>query len=78
MGAVAAAVPPLFVVWKSHPAIKLGAPEGVMLITRDLDPVPPAFVALTVAVVVPAVVGDPEISPVPVSTLRPAGRLLAP
>ena len=41
-------------------------------------PVPPALVAVMVALVVPVAVGVPLIKPVPVSTLRPAGNPLAP
>jgi len=40
-------------------------------------PVPPALVALIVTLYVPAVVGVPEINPVLVSTLKPAGRPIA-
>ena len=40
-------------------------------------PVPPALVALIVTVYVPAVVGVPEINPVLVFTLRPAGNPVA-
>ena len=40
-------------------------------------PVPPALVALMVTVYVPAVVGVPEINPVLVFTVRPAGNPVA-
>jgi hypothetical protein len=40
-------------------------------------PVPPALVALIVTLYVPAVVGVPEITPVVVFTLRPAGSPVA-
>ena len=40
-------------------------------------PVPPALVALVVTVYVPAVVGVPEINPVLVLTLKPAGSPVA-
>ena len=40
-------------------------------------PVPPALVALMVTVYVPAVVGVPEIIPLLVFTLRPAGSPVA-
>jgi hypothetical protein len=40
-------------------------------------PVPPALVALMVIVYVPAVVGVPEIIPLVVFTLRPAGSPVA-
>lgn len=41
-------------------------------------PVPPALVALIVTLYVPAVVGVPEISPVLVFTVKPAGNPVAP
>ena len=41
-------------------------------------PVPPEFVALTVTVEFPAVVGIPEINPVVALTLKPAGKPDAP
>jgi len=40
-------------------------------------PVPPALVALIVTVYVPAVVGVPEINPVLVFTVKPAGSPVA-
>jgi len=40
-------------------------------------PVPPALVALMVTVYVPAVVGVPEINPMLVSTVKPAGNPVA-
>ena len=40
-------------------------------------PVPPALLALIVAVYVPAVVGVPEIKPVLVFTVKPAGNPVA-
>jgi hypothetical protein len=40
-------------------------------------PVPPALVALIVTLYVPAVVGVPEIAPVLVFTLKPAGNPVA-
>jgi len=40
-------------------------------------PVPPALVALMVTVYVPAVVGVPEINPVLVFTVNPAGSPVA-
>src|SRR5438067_6158728 len=40
-------------------------------------PVPPAFVALMVTLYVPAVVGVPEINPVLVFTVKPAGSPVA-
>ena len=41
-------------------------------------PVPPELLALIVTVYVPAVVGVPEITPVVVFTVKPAGSPLAP
>ena len=41
-------------------------------------PVPVLFVALSVTVDVPAAVGVPEMRPVLVFTLRPAGKPVAP
>ena len=41
-------------------------------------PVPPAFVALMVTLVLPAAVGVPEINPLVEFTLKPAGRPVAP
>jgi hypothetical protein len=41
-------------------------------------PVPPALVALMVTLYVPAVVGVPEINPVAVFTVKPAGNPVAP
>ena len=40
-------------------------------------PVPPALVALIVTLYVPAVVGVPEISPLVVFTVKPAGSPVA-
>ena len=40
-------------------------------------PVPPGLVALIVTVYVPGVVGVPEINPVLVFTVKPAGRPVA-
>ena len=51
----------------------------MIVIASVLVPVPPAFVALIVTLVgPPAVVGVPEIAPVVVFTLKPAGSPLAP
>ena len=50
-----------------------------MIVTVSvLLPVPPAFVALIVTVLFPAVVGVPEMPPVVVFTVKPAGSPLAP
>jgi hypothetical protein len=51
---------------------------GLMVKVNVALPVPPALVALIVTLYVPAVVGAPEITPVLVFTLKPAGSPLAP
>jgi len=53
-----------------------GAPERIVMV-RVAVPVPPELVALIVTLYVPAVVGVPEMRPVLVFTLRPAGSGLA-
>jgi hypothetical protein len=50
---------------------------GLMVKVNVALPVPPALVALIVTVYVPAVVGVPEINPVLVSTVKPAGSPVA-
>jgi hypothetical protein len=50
---------------------------GLMVKVSVALPVPPALVALIVTVYVPAVVGVPEINPVLVSTVKPAGSPVA-
>jgi hypothetical protein len=50
---------------------------GLMVRVKVALPVPPALVALMVTMYVPAVVGVPEINPVLVFTLRPAGNPVA-
>jgi len=50
---------------------------GLIVKVRVALPVPPALVALIVTVYVPAVVGVPEIKPVLVSTVKPAGNPVA-
>ena len=56
--------------------VMTGAPERIVMV-RVAVPVPPELVALIVTLYVPAVVGVPEMRPVLVFTLRPAGRGLA-
>ena len=51
---------------------------GVIEMLKVAFPVPPEFVAFTVTVEFPAVVGVPEIKPVAESTLKPAGKPDAP
>jgi len=50
---------------------------GLMVKVKVALPVPPALVALMVTVYVPAVVGVPEINPVLVFTVNPAGSPVA-
>jgi hypothetical protein len=50
---------------------------GLIVKVSVAVPVPPALVALMVTVYVPAVVGVPEIMPLLVFTLRPAGSPVA-
>jgi hypothetical protein len=49
----------------------------VIVIVTGRLPVPVAFVAKTVALNVPTVVGDPETRPVEVFTVTPGGKPLA-
>ena len=58
-------------------ALVITGVAGLMVIVTVFDPVPPALIALTVEVYVPAVVGVPVIAPVEVFTESPAGRPLA-
>ena len=51
---------------------------GAMASVSLALPVPALLVALSVTVEVPAAVGFPEISPVPLSTVSPAGNTVAP
>ena len=51
---------------------------GLIVKVKVALPVPPELVALIVTLYVPAVVGVPEITPVVVFTLKPAGSPLAP
>jgi hypothetical protein len=51
---------------------------GLIVKVRVAVPVPLEFVVLMVTLYVPAVVGVPEIKPVLVLTLRPAGSVVAP
>ena len=55
-----------------------GGAEGLMVIVRVALPVPREFVALIVTVKVPVAVGVPEITPVEVFTVNPAGNPVAP
>ena len=49
-----------------------------MVMVKAFVPTPAELVAETVATVVPAAAGVPEITPLIVSTDRPAGRFVAP
>jgi hypothetical protein len=49
-----------------------------MVSVRVAFPVPPLLVALSVTVEVPAAVGVPEINPVALFTVSPAGNPVAP
>ena len=50
---------------------------GLIVKVNVALPVPPELVALIVTLYVPAVVGVPEIKPVPVFTGKPAGNPVA-
>ena len=50
---------------------------GLMVKVNVALPVPPELVALMVTLYVPAVVGVPEIRPVVVFTVKPAGNPVA-
>jgi hypothetical protein len=50
---------------------------GLMVKVNVALPVPPELVALIVTAYVPTVVGVPEIMPVLVSTVKPAGNPIA-
>ena len=54
-----------------------GGGGRAIVIVSVADPVPPAFVALIVTLVVPPAVGAPVIAPVLVLTDSPAGRGVA-
>jgi len=58
-------------------ALVMTGAGGTTVIVNDAVPVPPAFVATNDTVAVPAVAGVPEIAPVLVLTLNPAGSPLA-
>ena len=51
---------------------------GLIVSDKLVLPVPPAFVALMVTLGLPAAVGVPEMTPVEVLTVRPAGKFVAP
>ena len=51
---------------------------GAMVSVKLPVPEPPALVAVRVTEAIPEALGVPEMIPLAVSTLRPAGRLVAP
>jgi len=51
--------------------------DGSTVTMRVAEPVPPALVALIVTLVVPDALGVPDIAPVLVLTLNPAGSPVA-
>jgi hypothetical protein len=69
--------------WADPAVVELGLIEvvvgtGLLIVRVSVAlPVPPALVALIVTLYVPVVVGVPEITPVVVFTLRPAGSPVA-
>jgi hypothetical protein len=66
--------------WADPAVVEAGLIEvvvgtGLLIVKVNVAvPVPPALVALMVTVYVPAVVGVPEINPVLVLTVKPAGN----
>ena len=50
---------------------------GLVVSVKTAVPVPLEFIAPIVTLLIPAIVGVPEITPVVVFTLSPAGRLVA-
>ena len=59
-------------------ALVITGGAGLIVSVSVALPVPPAFVALSVTVDVPAVVGVPEINPLVLLTDSPAGNPVAP
>jgi len=59
-------------------ALVMAGAGKVMMIVKVAVPVPPLLVALKVTVEVPVAVGVPEITPVAVLSVRPAGSPVAP
>ena len=58
-------------------ALVITGANGLTVRVSILVPVPPVLMAEMVTDLVPAVVGVPEMSPLVVFTLRPAGRSVA-
>jgi len=59
------------------PALVITGGAGAIVNVNVAVPVPPVLVARMVTLDVPAAVGVPEMSPVPVFTERPAGSPVA-
>ena len=57
---------------------RLNCGPGLIVNSSEPEPVPLAFVALSVTINVPAVVGVPVMAPVCELTVRPEGRPVAP
>ena len=60
------------------PVPAIAGTAAAIVITIALEAVPPALVAVIVALNVPVAVGVPLITPVDVLTLKPEGKPLAP
>ena len=58
-------------------ALLITGAAGAIVSARVAEPVPPPFVALSVTLDVPAALGVPEITPLVLFTVSPAGRPLA-
>ena len=58
-------------------ALAITGAGGLIVSVKVVVPVPPALLALSPTLLVPTVVGAPEIAPVDMLTTRPAGRLVA-
>ena len=58
-------------------ALVIDGGVGSTVITKVAEPVPPAFVALMLTLVVPVALGVPVMAPLLVLTLRPAGNPVA-
>ena len=59
-------------------ALPITGAGGLIVKVRVAVPVPKTLVALSVTLEVPVAVGVPEMVPVPVLTLKPAGNPVAP
>ena len=70
-------VPPTMIVVGATAKLIAGGRSAAMVIVSGDEPVPPALVALMVALVVPPAVGVPVITPVAVLTVKPTKRPVA-